>query len=62
MSSNRAIMADSQSGICLPRIFIFLNAVVIGRAISDITTAVRMYTSTSLRYQQRAAIKQNTAA
>ena len=62
ISKNRAISADNQSGICLPRTFIFLNRVVIGRAIRDVTTAARMYTRTSLRYQQMAAIKQNTAA
>ena len=45
-----------------PLMLIFSSNVMIGRASNDITTAPRMYARTLLKYQHKAAIRQNTAA
>ena len=54
-------VAQIQSGICFPLMEIFCNPFIIGLANNETTTEVRIYTSTLLKYQQIAAIRQNIA-
>ena len=59
---HRVNEARTQSGAFFPLNLIFCSSTMIGREISETTTARRMYTITLLKYQHIAAPMQNTAA